>query len=92
MTHKNDAFDEAQRRMASLRDEAKARGEALMEEVRNRGGEILKQAQGQGERALEDSKGWIRANPAQAVGLAFLAGVITSTVIAGSLLGRGEKD
>jgi ElaB/YqjD/DUF883 family membrane-anchored ribosome-binding protein len=91
MMHKDDILTEAQKRMAILRDEAKARAEALLEEAKDRGNEILKAAQGQGERAVKDSKLWVMENPAQAVGLAFLAGVITSTVIASSwFLGRRE--
>ena len=69
-------LDEAQVRIASLRDEAKVQGRALMEQVKSRGSELLDEAQGRGQKALVSSKEWIAENPGQAVGIAFVAGVI----------------
>jgi ElaB/YqjD/DUF883 family membrane-anchored ribosome-binding protein len=80
MTHKHDAFSEAQMRIASLREEARARSAALIDEVKDRGGDLVKEVQGRGERALKDSKLWIIENPAEAVGIAFVAGAIASSL------------
>ena len=92
MTHKHGGLDEAQMRITNLRAEAKARGEALLEEVKDRGDEILKEAQVRGQRAVKDSKLWVMENPAQAVGIAFIAGAIVSSVgvLAGTLMRRRE--
>lgn len=72
----HDVLDEAQSRITSLREEAKVRGQALLEKFKDRGEELLEEAQGRGRRALESSKDWVSENPAQAVGIAFVAGVI----------------
>lgn len=81
------ALDKARMRLATLRAEAKVRGEAMLEEVKDRGGELLRDAQGRGRRALKDGKLWIIENPVEAVGLAFVAGAITSSLF---LLRRRE--
>jgi ElaB/YqjD/DUF883 family membrane-anchored ribosome-binding protein len=79
MTHRH-LLDEAQTRIAKLREEARTRGESLLAEVKDRSDDLLKEAQGRGERALKDSKLWIIENPAQAVGVAFFAGLIVSSL------------
>jgi ElaB/YqjD/DUF883 family membrane-anchored ribosome-binding protein len=73
-------FDEAQARIAKLRVEAKARGGQLLEEVIGRRDDLLKEAQNRGERALKDSKLWVIENPAQAVGIAFVAGAVVASL------------
>jgi ElaB/YqjD/DUF883 family membrane-anchored ribosome-binding protein len=85
MAHKHGMLDEAQLRLATLRAEARARGEAMLDEVKDRGGDLLKDVQGRGSRAMKDAKLWIIENPAEAVSLAFVAGVIAT-----SLFRKGE--
>jgi ElaB/YqjD/DUF883 family membrane-anchored ribosome-binding protein len=72
------AIDEAKTRLAKLREEAKSRGEAFLDEVRDRGGDLLKEAQGRGRKVVRTSGEWIAENPIQAVGIAFVAGVIVA--------------
>jgi ElaB/YqjD/DUF883 family membrane-anchored ribosome-binding protein len=79
------AIDDAKARLAKLREEAKTRGEAFLDEVRDRGGDLLKEAQGRGRKVVRTSGEWIAENPIQAVGIAFVAGVIVA-----GLLSRDE--
>jgi ElaB/YqjD/DUF883 family membrane-anchored ribosome-binding protein len=72
----HNVLDVAQARIARLRLEAKIRSQALMEKVKDRGGVLLEEAQERGQKAVVDSKEWISENPARAVGIAFVAGVI----------------
>lgn len=81
------AIDDAKLRLEKLRREAKIRGEAFLEEVRDRGNDLLKEAQGRGRKVVRTSGEWIAENPIQAVGIAFVAGVITA-----SLFSRGGED
>lgn len=79
MAHKHGMLGEAQLRLAKLREEARARSAAMLEEAKDRGGELIDEAQGRGERAWRDAKRWIVENPAEAVGLSFVAGVIAAS-------------
>lgn len=79
-------LDQAQRRLAELREEAKVRGAALVDELKDRGGELLKEAQDRGQKAVRSTGEWIGENPVQAVGIAFVAGMIAR----GWLSRRGE--
>jgi ElaB/YqjD/DUF883 family membrane-anchored ribosome-binding protein len=83
MAHRHDMLEEAQLRLAALREEAKLRGEAVLDEVKDMGGELLKDARGQGGRAVRGAKLWVIKNPAEAVGIAFVAGVIATALIRG---------
>ena len=69
-------LDEAQARIARLREEAKVRSQAMLDTVKDRGAELLDEAQNRGQRALAGSKEWVGENPGQAVGIAFVVGVI----------------
>ena len=75
-THVHGLLDEAQSRIAELRAEAMTKSRALLDQAKGRGTELLDQAQERGGRALKSSKTWISENPGQAVGIAFVAGVI----------------
>ncbi len=81
------AIDEAKVRLEKLSEEAKVRGEAFLEEVKDRGGDLLKEARGRGRKAARGAGEWIGENPAQAVGIAFVAGMIVR-----GLLSRREED
>lgn len=74
--HAHTELNMAQRRLAKLREEAKSRGEAMIDEFKDRGGELLEEAQDRGRRAVRSSGEWIGENPVQAVGFAFIAGMI----------------
>ena len=80
------AVDEAKVRLEKLSKEAKARGEAFVEEVQDRGGQLLKEAQGRSRKAARSAGEWIGENPAQAVGIAFVAGMIVRGLL------RREED
>ena len=79
------AENEAQSQIARLRAEARARGQEVMSTIKDRGGELLNEAQGRGRLIFDASKDWVSENPARAVGIAFIAGVI-----AHAWFGRGE--
>jgi len=81
------AIDDAKLRLQKLREEARQRGEAFLEEVRDRGNDLLKEAQGRGRKVVRTSGEWISENPIQAVGIAFVTGVIVA-----GLFSRRDED
>jgi ElaB/YqjD/DUF883 family membrane-anchored ribosome-binding protein len=70
------AENEAQSQISRLRAEALARGQEVMNAIKDRGGDLLDEAQDRGRVIFDASKEWVSENPAQAVGIAFIAGLI----------------
>lgn len=69
-------LEDAQTRLERLSLNARERGMALLESVRDRSEEMYGQAKDQSLRAVEGAKDWVSENPAQAAGIAFVAGVL----------------
>src|SRR5437879_487923 len=76
-------LDSAQSRIERLRETARERGYALLDSAKERGGEMLDQARDQGRRALDGARDWASENPAQAAGVAFIAGVVVTRWLSG---------
>ena len=84
------AHSEVDQVLAKLRAEAKARGGAFIEEVKDRGSDLLKEAQEQGQKMGRNSGAWIGKNPAQALGTAFIAGMIVRNWLVRKWFSRRE--
>jgi ElaB/YqjD/DUF883 family membrane-anchored ribosome-binding protein len=82
-------LDTAQSRIERMREAARERGYALLDSAKERGAEALDQAREQGKRALDGAKDWASENPAQAAGVAFVAGVIVTRWLSG---GKKKED
>jgi ElaB/YqjD/DUF883 family membrane-anchored ribosome-binding protein len=71
-----------QTKIEELRARAVKRGEELLEEARERGADLLVLAEKRGKRAVGRGKDWVADNPAAAMGLAFVAGIVARSFLA----------
>lgn len=69
----------ARGRFSGLAGEALDVESKIVDDVKKKGGDLLEDAQQRGRVTLKNTENWIKKNPASAIGVAFVSGVVINS-------------